>query len=477
MNANKTMPLCVDLDGTLLLTDSLIESLVQLLKTSPWLILWLPVWLLRGRARFKSEVARRVHLDVGGWPLHAAVLEFVEAEKKLGRKIVLATAADRLIAAAVQERLQLFDEILASDGETNLSGQAKADALAQRFGARNFDYLGNSTSDLPVWRAAHAAGVAGDDAGLVARAKQSTPVEQVFVRPRVRLMDWARALRVHQWAKNLLLFVPVISAHQWTDPVRFGFVILGAAAFSLCASSVYLLNDLLDLESDRRHPSKRHRPLASGKIPLMAGLLMVAPLLAASAVMAACVGGKFAAVFGAYYVVTLSYSLRLKQFALLDVLALAGLYGLRIMAGGVAASVPVSDWLIMFSLFLFLSLAFAKRSTEIRTVRNSAASKLEGRGYAGGDAELISSMGVGSGYLSVLVLAMYISHPSVTALYSRPQVLWLACPVLLYWISRVWLLVHRGAMNDDPVWFALRDRQSGVMVLLLAIIGFAAGPI
>jgi len=476
MNPDTPVPLCVDLDGTLLLSDSLLESLCQLLKKSPWVIFLAPVWLLRGRANLKRQIARRVELDVGQWPLNAEVLDFVQAAKTQGRKVVLATAADSRIAAAIQERLNLFDEIISSDGATNLSGKTKAAALEQRFGAKKFDYIGNSASDLPVWQAAHSGCVAGNEDGLVARVKKSTPVERVFAPPRVSVMAWARALRIHQWSKNLLLLIPVMSAHQWTDPLRLWPVIFGMAAFSLCASSVYVLNDLLDLEADRHHHSKRHRPFASGKIPLATGLTMAPALLFLAAVVACCLGWKFAAVFGAYYVTTLLYSLRLKQIALLDVLALAGLYCVRILAGGVAADVPVTDWLIMFSLFVFLSLAFVKRFTEINVLQQAGDNQLRGRGYMGSDAELISTMGIGSGYLSVLVLAMYINNPLVTSLYRRPQELWLACPLLLYWISRVWLLAHRGSMHDDPILFALSDRLSWVVVLLLAIIGFAAGP-
>jgi 4-hydroxybenzoate polyprenyltransferase len=300
-------------------------------------------------------------------------------------------------------------------------------------------------------------------------------VERVFATPGISFADCARALRLHQWSKNLLLLIPVVSAHQWTKSSCLWDVILGLAAFSLCASSVYLLNDLLDLEADRHHHSKRHRPLASGKIPLVAGLAAAPVLLALSAAIACCLGWKFAAIFAVYYLTTLLYSLRFKQIELLDVMTLAGLYIVRILAGGIAADVPVSDWLITFSLFFFMSLAFAKRFTEIHVLRN-ATEKIKGRGYTGNDMELVSSMGVGSGYLSVLVLAMYVSHPSVTSLYSRPEILWVVCPLLLYWVSRVWLLAHRGTLHEDPILFALRDGQSWIVVILLGIIGFAAGP-
>ncbi len=458
------------------MSDSLVESFCQLLKQAPWVIVLTPIWLLRGRANFKRQIARRVNLEVRSWPLNGEVLDFVQAAKKTGRKVVLATAADSQIAAAMQSRLDLFDEIISSDGIRSLSGQTKAAALEQRFGAKGFDYIGNSASDLPVWRVARSACVAGSENGLVVRVKNTTPVERVFATPRVSAMDWMRALRIHQWSKNFLLLIPVMSAHQWAEAGRLLPVILGMAAFSLCASSVYLLNDLLDLESDRHHHSKRQRPFASGKIPLVNGFCAAAVLLAISAVMACCLGWEFAAIFGAYYLTTLFYSLYLKQLELLDVFALASLYVIRVLAGGIAAAVPVSDWLMMFSLFVFTSLAFAKRFTEIRAVKNAADNKLKGRSYAVDDAELVSSMGVGSGYLSVLVLAMYINHPSVTSLYGRPQVLWLACPLLLYWISRVWLLAHRGTMHDDPILFALRDRVSWIVVILLGLIALAAGP-
>jgi 4-hydroxybenzoate polyprenyltransferase len=439
------------------------------------MVVWCPIWLARGRANLKREIARHVRPDAGSWPLNSEVLDYVQTAKKQGRRVVLATAADCQVAAAMQTRLDLFHEVLASDGTQNLSGKAKASALEQRFGARNFEYIGNSMSDLPVWQAAQSACVVGGN-GLVTRVKNSTTVNRVFVTPRTSLKDWAQALRLHQWSKNLLLLIPIMSAHQWTQAVPMARVLLGMVAFSLCASSVYLINDLLDLESDRHHHSKQHRPFASGKIPLLAGLAVAPVLLALSAAAAFLLGWQFMVIIAVYYLVTLLYSLHLKQIALLDVLALAGLYGVRVLAGGTAAAVAVSDWLMMFSLFLFLSLAFAKRFTEIRLIRSTPDNKLKGRGYVGSDAELVSSMGVGSGFLSVLVLAMYIGHSDVTELYSRPEVLWLACPLLLYWISRVWLKAHRGTMHDDPILFALRDRQSWIVVLLLGAIGLAAGP-
>lgn len=436
----------------------------------------MPIWRLGGRAKLKRRMADSLQLNVQFWPLNTEVLAFVQEAKSRGRKVVLATAADSQIAAAMQSRLKLFDELVTSDGSTNLSGKIKAATLSQRFGAKNFDYIGNSRSDLPVWAEARLAYVVDTSNGMVQKAEKVARVERVFIVPPSGWQDWVRGLRLHQWSKNLLLIIPMLGAHKWTDPARMWLVMLGMAAFSLCASSVYLLNDLLDLESDRQHHSKQHRPLASGKISLLTGLITAPLLLLAAAALASNLGLRFAAILGAYYLMTVIYSLRLKQAELLDVLTLAGLYGIRVLAGGVVAEVMVSDWLMMFSLFVFLSLAFAKRFTELRMTGRLGETKLKGRAYAGDDTELVSSMGVSSGYLSVLVLAMYVSHPSVTALYLRPQLLWLACPVLLYWISRVWLLAHRGRMHNDPIVFALRDWQSWLVVALMAIIGFMAGP-
>ncbi len=476
MNSDEKIPLCVDLDGTLLRSDSLTETFCLLLKKNPLVALLAPFWLLGGRANLKRQIGERLALNIYSWPLHHALLEFLHAEKTRGRKLILTTAADKKIADAIQSRLNLFDDIHASDGQNNLSGKNKTAALVQKYGEKKFDYAGNSATDLPVWAAAHAAIVVSSDKNLVDRAAATTKVAHVFPSPNASMKDWAKALRVHQWSKNLLLLIPLMGAHKWMEPEKLIPVLLGIAVFSIGASSVYLLNDLLDLEADRHHHSKKFRPFAAGKIPLIAGLLLAPLLLAIAVGLALFVGKNFAAVFGIYYLLTLLYSLRLKQVELLDVLVLAGLYGIRVLAGGVVADVLVSDWLLMFSLFAFLSLAFAKRFTELRLLRGQPDAKVKGRAYVSGDTELVSSMGVGSGYLSVLVLAMYITHPSVTALYHTPQFLWLACPVLFYWISRVWLLAHRGHLHDDPILFALRDKQSWLVAALIAVIGFCAGP-
>ena len=445
------------------------------MKASPGQVFLAPYWLLGGRANLKRQIAKRITIHPQHWPLNTGVENFVRQEKAHGRKILLVTAADQNIATAMQARLGLFDETLASDGGNNLAGKAKAEGLVKRFGEKGFDYIGDSAADFPVWKAARLAHVAGSP-GLAKQVGKFAEVGRTFDVHRPGWRDWFKALRVHQWSKNLLLLVPLMGAHAWMVPGKLLHVLLGLVAFSLCASSVYLVNDLLDLEADRQHRYKRHRPFAAGRLPLAAGLVAFPALLLAGAGIACAVGWEFATVFGIYYLMTLLYSLRLKQTELLDVLTLAALYGIRVFAGGVAADVTVSDWLLMLSLFMFLSLAFVKRYTELRPLQEAANKQAKGRAYRAEDMELISSMGVGSGYLAVLVLAMYITHPSVTVLYHHPQVLWAACLVLFYWISRVWLLAHRGEMHDDPIVFALRDKQSWAVVGIVLLLGFIAGP-
>ncbi len=469
------MPLCVDLDGTILSSDSLFESFCQLTRAAPWLIFVAPFWLLGGRVNLKWQIAKRITINPQHWPLNAGVEAFVRQEKARGRIILLVTAADQAIAKAFQARLGQFDEVLASDRSNNLAGKAKAEALVKRFGAKGFDYIGDSTADFPVWKAARLAHVVGGS-GLVALVGKMAEVGRVFDAPRPGWRDWLKALRVHQWSKNLLLLVPLMGAHECADPRKLSRVLLGMLAFSLCASSVYMVNDLLDLEPDRQHHSKRYRPFAAGKLPLAAGFGVFPLLFLVSLLLALAVGWKFAMVFGIYYRSRGLFWLYLKQGVLIEVMPLACLYGIGFFAGGVAAVVAVSDWLLMLSLYLFLRLAFVKRYTELRPLQDTADTRAKGRAYRAEDMELVSSMGLGSGYLSVLVLAMYITHPSVTVLYHHPQVLWVACVVLFYWISRVWLLAHRGAMHDDPIVFALRDRQSWLVVAIVLLLGVIAGP-
>ena len=475
MNETITTPdcvLCVDLDGTLSYTDTLTEAVLLLIKQRPWALFLLPFWLLRGKAHCKAEIARRVSFDPGILAYNEELAGWLREEHAAGRRIVLASGADRRIAEAVAAHHGIFGDVIASDGVVNMTGSAKASALKERFG--RYSYVGNASVDMPVWAEAEASMLAAHSDAVERALSRHVNFERVFRRADTRpsvLSLWLKALRIHQWVKNGLLFVPLILAHQIFDQAKLISVGLGFLAFSLCASSVYLLNDLLDLGADRKHPTKRLRPFAAASLPLEQGIVAIPVLLAAGFALAVYVDLPFAAVLGTYYLVTLAYSLDLKRRALVDVFTLAALYTLRILAGGVVAKVALSPWLLGVSIFLFLSLGVVKRVAEIESGRRRGIELLHGRGYRSEDLFILQMLGVAAGYASVVVLALYVSAPESRALYPHHHILWLFAPLMLFWISRVWLLTHRGEMHDDPIVFALKDRTSRAIGLLaIAII-------
>ncbi len=468
-------PLCVDLDGTLIKTDLLWESLLALLKQNPFSIVLLPFWLLKGKAHFKHEIACRVTLDASTLPYDQDLVEFLSNERRSGRELLLATASHVSFARAVASHLGLFEErVFGSDASTNLKGKRKVALLVERYGTRRFGYAGNSTADLPVWAEANEAIVVNASAGLVSRAQALTTVSRVFSQPVTWLKQVAKALRVHQWAKNVLVFIPVVASHQLTNRTLMMQAGLAFLSFSFSASSIYILNDCLDLSSDRRHPRKKHRPFASGDLSIPFGLLLAAACLSGGVLLAFALPPLFLIVLAGYLALTTAYSFYLKQFVLLDVIVLAQLYTVRVYGGGAATGVAPSHWLLTFSLFLFLSLALVKRFTELRLTSQADGTELHGRGYWVTDLEHISSIGTASGLLAVLVLALYISSKEVLLLYSHADVLWLVCPVMLYWISRVWMLAYRNRMDDDPVVFAVKDPKSYLMAALIGAILFFA---
>jgi 4-hydroxybenzoate polyprenyltransferase len=460
-------PVAVDLDGTLVRTDLLVESVTLLVKRQPLRALQMPVWLLGGRAYFKAELARHVTPDVTQLPYRRDVLEYLQAERASGRRLVLATASDEKVARLVADRLGLFDAVLASDGEVNLSGEPKRARLVAELGEKGFDYVGNSPRDLTVWRSARRALPVGRMARRRARIARIAEVERVFD-DGAGPLEYVRALRLHHWLKNLLVFTPIVAAQRLADLALLLPAALAFLAFGLCASSVYLLNDLLDLEADRHHPRKRERPLARGGVSLPVVLGMIPALLAAALAVGLALPWDFLAALGAYLGLNVAYSLRLKSVAVLDVLVLAGLYTLRILAGGAAVGVLPSARLLAFSMFLFLSLALVKRYAELMAMRSLEGARARARGYQLDDAELLAALGGGAGYLAVLVLALYIESAASHVSYTRPQLLWVLCVLLLYWVSHLWLMAHRRRMHDDPLVFAVRDPVSRVLLALMA---------
>lgn len=466
------VPLVVDLDGTLLRSDLLLETGMAFLHSKPFALLQPISWIARGKAALKAGLASSVHLDVSALPYDQAVIELIESERREGRSIVLATASHHSLAERVAKHLNLFDEVFATNGHCNLSAHQKRDLLVERYGQAGFDYAGNSHDDLCVWAAARKAYVVNPEPGVLSRAKSLANVEQVIQSNRAGLRDWLKALRLHQWMKNLLIFVPLLAAHQLANPLMWLQGLAAFFVFGFCASSVYILNDLLDLADDRHHQTKRHRPFAAGQISIKSGLIAF-PVLLFWAFSGALwlLPWNFAGVLLAYYLSTLTYSLVLKRYMAIDVIALALLYSMRIIAGASAFGLALTFWLLAFSMFMFLSLALVKRYAELREARRKGYSeKTRGRGYYPDDLEMVSSLGAASGYLAVMVMALYIHEQTTAALYAHPKLIWLACPLLLFWVTRVWMLTHRGLMHEDPVVFAVRDRVSLVVGALFGLV-------
>ncbi len=465
----KLKPLIVDLDGTLIRTDMLHESILRVLRDKPFDLIFIPFWLWQGKAALKRNLSSLTDFDPSSLPYNQDLFNWLKQQQSQGRKLILCTASEHCIALAISEHLGIFDEVIASDGTTNLAGKHKAQALEERFGYAGFDYVGNSHADIAVWKRAHQAIVVNASAKVEKKAGDICDVERVFPMLPSGISTWRRVLRAHQWMKNFLLFIPLLAAHQITNTDAWLALILAFFSFSLCASSVYIVNDLLDLESDRLHPRKRNRPFASGLVPVSIGVALAPLLLLASFALAEYVDGHFVNWLLFYFVFTCAYSWRLKSVMLIDCLTLAMLYTLRIVAGAAAMNMGLSFWLLAFSVFLFLSLAFVKRYAELEVQLLQGKQKAHGRGYYTSDAPLLQTMGITSGYSAVIVLAFYLNSDAVMQLYKTPQIIWGTVPVMLFWISWMWMKAHRGEMHDDPLVFAVKDKAS-----LLAGLGFAA---
>jgi len=467
-------PLCVDLDGTLIHSDTLWESVLLLLRAQPWVALLLPLWLLQGRARFKRHVAERIVLDPAALPYRQELVLALQATADRGRLIVLATAADEAVARAVAGHLTFFHDVIASDGTRNVKGAGKRETLETRYGQSGFDYIGDSAVDLTVFEGAARAYLVGATRDVAARARRLGDKLRVVSTRRSPARAAIKVLRVHQWSKNLLVFVPALLA-PGLPPLRslvhaaFAFV-----ALSLCASAGYVFNDLVDVAADRAHETKRRRPFASGALPLTYGPPILVALLVCSFGLAfALLPIGFVAMLALYLVLTLSYSFYLKSKLMIDVIVLAWLYTHRVVAGGIATAVPVSEWLLAFSMFIFFSLAFCKRYIELRA-RLGKDEKIHSRGYYPRDVEMVSAMGPTAGYLAVLVFCLYIESGAVAGAYRHFRVLWLVCPVLFYWISRIWFVAHRGQLVDDPVKYAITDRHSWACAFIIAVLAGVA---
>lgn len=478
------VPLCVDLDGTLVKSDTLVDSVLLLARQRPADLIRIPGWIAQGKPQFKNHVTQAVTLDVEHLPYNRTLLEWLRAEHGAGRAIYLATAANRRLAERVADYLGIFSGVLASDGQTNLAGKNKLQAFRERFGER-FCYIGNAKPDVPLLAACESPMTANPQRSLRAGLRGTkTTIAANFEDRSSTLKSWLRAVRLHQWAKNTLIFIPLVLAHAWNRSTVSAAVV-AFFSFGLCASATYIVNDLLDLEADRKHQRKRRRPFAAGDLSAIAGVGAVFLMMAAAFALAMVVPRMIRAAPGThaellpdnflfwlllYTVTTLTYSLYLKRTVLLDVFVLTGLYTIRILAGSAATAVPISEWLGGFSVFFFLSLAFVKRFSELESLRARGGLAPAGRGYHIGDLEQLRAFGTGSMFAAVLVTTLYISNPQTSLLYEHAKRLWLVVPVLLLWLSQVWMLASRGEMHDDPVVWAITSKRSLLLGLVMAAV-------
>jgi len=473
LNTQAAVPLFVDLDGTLVKTDLLVESAIALIRQSPLSAFSMIGWLLRGRAYLKARVAERVKLESDTLPLQRDFVAFLQAQHHAGREIHLATASDIKLARPVADRLGLFKSVLASDGERNLRGTAKLAAIEATTAGGAFDYAGNASADYPIWVAARHAIVVNPGLGVEHGARRCATVSEVFDdRPPIWRV-WIKEMRLYQWMKNLLIGVPLLTSHTFSGTNILA-VAQGFLAFGLVASATYLLNDLLDLASDRRHPRKSNRPFAAGNLAIIPGCIGMLSMLAAGLALAALLSPAFLLLLVVYLLLTLSYSLHFKAYVLIDVILLAALYTVRIIAGGIAIQVDISSWLLAFSMFTFLSLALVKRGSELVAMEKLARPGATGRDYQLGDTQAIFGMGTAAGYIAVLVLALFVDSPAVARHYDEPRLLWLLCPLMLYWVSRLWIKTTRGEMHDDPLLYSLRDRASWLVFVAMTAVTLMA---
>lgn len=454
-----SVPMFVDLDGTLVRTDLLVESFLNAIRRMPLTLVKVPLWLLSGRAFLKSKLAEIQRIEIARLPFRASLCKCLRDQAARGRSIYLATASDVQVAEAVSAHLGFFKGVLASDGKRNLKGSVKLEQI-RKISDGPFDYVGNGPEDLPIWREARKAILvqvsprvfrsAIDSANVCAHIQDTEqPWRQMF-----------RALRPHQWLKNLLIFVPLLTSLSFNRWGAWSAAILAAIAFCAVASATYIWNDLLDLDSDRAHPRKRFRPFASGGVMPQTGMAIAVALSLVSIVLAATLSFQFLVCLLLYFSITTGYSLFLKRYVLIDALTLAVLYSLRVIAGAAAIGVVPSYWLLAFCVFFFFSLALVKRCAELYVMESRQRTSTVGRDYNVGDADILRSLGTASGFSAIVIFSLYITDPQNSHRFSSPELLWFICAALLYWISRLWVKTARGEMHDDPLVFAARDRGS-----------------
>jgi 4-hydroxybenzoate polyprenyltransferase len=459
---NKDIPLCVDLDGTLCRSDTLHEITIRLLKQKPWIIFILPFVLLKGKHILKSWLSSRLQLDPALLPYNKQFHEFLAEQHQQGRPLYLVTGAHHNTADPIAKHLGFFTQVYATDDKRNLTGKHKNQLLVEKFGQQGFDYAGNANIDKHIWANARES-IAVNCASSLAKTVNAS---LVFDQKEFSLVTFARAIRVHQWAKNILLFIAALTSHNIFGDGNLYKLLLAFMAFSFCASFSYIINDLLDLDADRRHHTKKRRAFAAADISIFNGCLIALVLLGFSILICLQLPVQFGALVVTYFVLTNLYSFRLKSVPILDISVLAGLYTLRIIAGAMVIGAKLTFWLVCFSAFLFFSLAIVKRLSELLYLEKNHGEEARARGYIAADITTLFSLGSSSAIGAVLVLALYINSPNVKVLYHSPVMLWLLCPIMLLWLGRIWLITGRGKMHDDPVIFALKDKTSWLIFAL-----------
>lgn len=466
---DNNIPLVADLDGTIIKTDILYESLMLLIKKNPFYLFLIPFWLIKGKSFIKQMAIERVKVDFKYLPYNDDVLDYIKVEKSKGRKIYLATAANEIPAKEVFDYLNIFDGYFASTKNHNLLAKNKTKKLNDEFGVFGFDYIGDSKRDIHVWQSARYAIMVNPDVN-VKNAISKEKILKIFDNKPSKISLIIKQVRVYQWVKNLLIFLPLLMAHRFFEIDLYLQAFYAFLGFSFTASFVYVLNDLLDLESDRKHPRKKNRPVASGNLQVREAIIILPFLLIFGFAISSVLSINFVLLLLSYLILTSAYSFILKKHHILDILVLSSLYTVRLIGGAIAVDVRISPWLLAFSFFIFLSLAIVKRYTEIRVMIQENKEKAAGRGYLTSDESLLSSFGIGSGLIAVLVFFLYAQSPEIQVLYTNHELFYGITPFLLYWIMRIWFKAHRGELNDDPVVYTVKDSSSYIVILIIIIL-------
>ncbi|MGL4489645.1 MAG: UbiA family prenyltransferase [Rhizobiaceae bacterium] len=469
---NNDLPLAVDLDGTVVATDLIWEAIVLALKRNVLLLFMIPIWVLGGKTNLKMKLASVVDIDASTLPYRSDFLAFLHEEKAKGRRLILATGSPEKFAKAVADHLGIFDEVIATTSHVNLTSTRKRDALVAAFGPQGFAYAGNSRDDIAVFNAASEALVVAPDRDAARYQKEIQA--RLFAAKPVTFKTILKLVRVHQWSKNTLVAVPAVLANEIFKGDTPMAIVLAFVAFSFLASTIYIINDLFDLTTDRAHKTKRNRPIAAGRVSIPLALTVAIITFAVSVAFSLQLPFEFQLIMVGYAFLTTIYTFALKRMLLIDVLALAGLYTIRVIAGAAACYIDASFWLLAFSVFFFLSLALVKRFVELSSVPETGALKVAGRGYRVGDRQVLAEAGMASTFAAVLVLALYIDSDEVKLIYGSPYLLWLLCPIVLYITLRIWVLARRDEMHEDPVVFILSDWRSQLMVITGAALVIAA---